>query len=215
MLPATYQIPAALVLLLGGTVSCFFGYRLFRIVLAIFGFVIGALIPSSFLPMSSSPWAVLAVALVGGLMGAGVLIAAYFVGVALVGAGLGAVAANLMFSATGQDPHYLVLVLMTLLGAAAAMYLQRYFIIVFTAFGGAWTMIVGAMGMVGDPTALRAAATGDVWVAYPLNPAPGQRWVVIVWMILSLLGAGVQLGLTGGEKGRVVKRRRRAKKSTS
>ena len=43
MLPATYQMPAAIVLLLGGVVACFFGYRLFRIVLAIFGFIIGAL----------------------------------------------------------------------------------------------------------------------------------------------------------------------------
>jgi hypothetical protein len=210
MLPATYQIPAALVLLLGGTVSCFFGYRLFRIVLAIFGFVIGALIPSSFLPMSSSPWAMLAVALVGGLMGAGVLIAAYFVGVALVGAGLGAVAANLMFSATGQDPHYLVLVLMTLLGAAAAMYLQRYFIIVGTAFGGAWTLIVGAAALFGDSTALAAAAANDVWVAYPLNPAPGRGWVKLAWIVLGLIGATVQLGWTGGERGRVVRRKKKS-----
>jgi len=210
MLPATYQIPAALVLLLGGTVSCFFGYRLFRIVLAIFGFVIGALIPSSFLPMSSSPWAMLAVALVGGLMGAGVLIAAYFVGVALVGAGLGAVAANLMFSATGQDPHYLVLVLLTLLGAAAAMYLQRYFIIVGTAFGGAWTLIVGAAALFGDRTALAAAAANDVWVAYPLNPAPGRGWVKLAWIVLGLIGATVQLGWTGGERGRVVRRKKKS-----
>jgi hypothetical protein len=210
MLPATYQIPAALVLLLGGIVSCLFGYRLFRIVLAIFGFVIGALIPSSFLPMSSSPWAMLAVALVGGLMGAGVLIAAYFVGVALVGAGLGAVAANLMFSATGQDPHYLVLVLMTLLGAAAAMYLQRYFIIVGTAFGGAWTLIVGAAALFGDSTALAAAAANDVWVAYPLNPAPGRGWVKLAWIVLGLIGATVQLGWTGGERGRVVRRKKKS-----
>ena len=27
MLPASYQLPAAIVLLLGGTVACFFGYR--------------------------------------------------------------------------------------------------------------------------------------------------------------------------------------------
>ena len=39
MLPATFQVPVALVLLLGGTIACFFGYRLFRIVLAIFGFI--------------------------------------------------------------------------------------------------------------------------------------------------------------------------------
>ena len=210
MLPAAYQMPAALILLLGGAVSCFFGYRSFRIVLAIFGFVIGALIPSSFLPMSSSPWSMLAVALVGGLLGAGVLLAAYFVGVALVGAGLGAVAANLMFSATGQDPHYMVLVLMTLLGAAAAMYLQRYFIIVGTAFGGAWTLIVGAAALFGDSTALAVAAANDVWVAYPLNPAPGRGWVKLAWIVLGLIGATVQLGWTGGERGRVVRRKKKS-----
>jgi hypothetical protein len=66
-------------------------------------------------------------------------------------------------------------------------------------------MIVGAMALVGNRAALKAASSGDVWVAYPLNPAPGQRWVVIVWIVLSLIGAGVQLGITGGEKGRVVK----------
>ena len=210
MLPAAYQVPAALVLLIGGVVSCFFGYRSFRIVLAIFGFVIGALIPSSFLPMSSGTWTILAVALVGGLTGAGVLIAAYFVGVALVGAGLGAVAANLMFSATGQDPHFLVLVLMTLLGAAAAMYLQRYFIIVGTAFGGAWTLIVGAAALFGDSTALAAAAANDVWVAYPLNPAPGRGWVKLAWIVLGLIGATVQSGWTGGERGRVVRRKKKS-----
>ena len=209
MLPAAYQLPAALVLLLGGTVSCFFGYRSFRIVLAIFGFIIGALIPSSF-PAMSSTWAMLAVALVGGLMGAGVLFAAYFVGVALVGAGLGAVAANLMFSATGQDPHFLVLVLMTLLGAAAAMYLQRYFIVVGTAFGGAWTLIVGAAALFGDRTALAAAAANDVWVAYPLNPAPGRGWVKLAWIVLGLMGTAVQLGWTGGERGRVVRRKKKS-----
>jgi len=210
MLPAAYQVPAALILLLGGAVSCFYGYRLFRIVLAIFGFVIGALIWSSFLPMSSGTWTMLAVALVGGLLGAGVLFAAYFVGVALVGAGLGAIAANLMFAATGQDPHYLVLVLMTLLGAAAAMYLQRYFIIVGTAFGGAWTLIVGLAALFGDRTALAAAAANDVWVAYPLNPAPGRGWIKLAWIVLGLIGATVQLGWTGGERGRVVRRKKKS-----
>jgi hypothetical protein len=56
---------------------------------------------------------------------------------------------------------------------------------------------------------LNAAASGDVWVAYPLNPAPGQRWVPIAWVVLGLIGAAVQLGITGGERGRVVKRRRK------
>ena len=209
MLPASYQIPAAIVLLLGGTVACFFGYRLFRIVLAIFGFIVGAFTASSVFGVSDTGPMIVA-AIVGGLIGAGILIAAYFVGVALVGAGLGAVAANLLFAATGQDPHFLVLILFTVVGAAAAMYLQRYFIIVGTAFGGAWTLIVGAMALLGNPGALAAAAAGDVWVAYPMNPAPGQRWLPVAWIVLGLIGTGVQLGWTGGEKGRVVRRKKKS-----
>ena len=209
MLPASYQLPAALVLLLGGTVACFFGYRLFRIVLAIFGFIVGALAASSVFGVSDTG-PMLAAALVGGLIGAGLLIAAYFVGVALVGAGLGAAAANLLFTATDREPHFLVIVLFTVVGAAASMYLQRYFIIVGTAFGGAWTLIVGAMAVIGDRTALAAAAAGDVWVAYPMNPAPGRRWVPVAWIVLGLIGTVVQLGWTGGEKGRVVRRKKKS-----
>jgi hypothetical protein len=130
--------------------------------------------------------------------------------VALTGAALGAVAANLFFAATGQDPHYLVLVFMTVVGAAAAMYLQRYFIIVGTAFGGAWTLIVGTLAMLGNQTAMTAAAAGNVWVAYPLSPAPGQRWVPLAWIVLGLIGTTVQLGWTGGERGRVVRRKKKS-----
>ncbi len=208
MLPASYQVPAAIVLLLGGVIACFFGYRLFRIVLAIFGFILGAFLASSVFGASDTG-PMLAAAAVGGLLGAGILFLAYFVGVALAGAGIGAVIANVALTAGERDPSVLVVVLCSVVGAAAAMYLQRYFIIVFTAFGGAWTLIVGAMALVGDRAARTAAASGDVWVAYPLNPAPGRLWVPIVWIVLGLIGAGVQLGITGGEKGRVGKRKKK------
>jgi Domain of unknown function (DUF4203) len=208
MLPASYQLPAAAMLLAGGVISCFFGYRLFRTVLAIFGFVLGGMLASSVFGVSNTTMMLVAWVL-GGLVGAFILIFAYFLGVALAGAAIGAAVANVMFSIGNRDPRALVVILFSITGAIAAMYLQRYFIIVFTAFGGAWTMIVGAMALVGDRTALKAATSGDVWVAYPLNPAPGQRWVPIVWIVLSLIGAAVQVGITGGEKGRVVKRKRK------
>ena len=208
MLPASYQLPAAIVLLVGGIVACFLGYRLFRIVLAIFGFILGALAASSVFGVSDTG-PMIAAAVVGGLLGAVVLIAAYFVGVALIGAGLGAVAAHLLLAAGDRDPHVLAVLFMSVVGAAASMYLQRYFIIVGTGFGGAWTMIVGAMALVGDETALVAAASGDVWVPYLMNPAPDQEWLPIAWLALGVIGTGVQLGITGGEKGRVVRRKKK------
>jgi hypothetical protein len=208
MLPASYQLPAAIVLLIGGIISCFFGYRLFRIVLSIFGFIIGALAASSIFGASDTLPMVIA-AVVGGLAGAAILFLAYFLGVALVGAGLGATMANLAFAVGDRAPNIWAVVLLSIVGAACAMYLQRYFIIVGTSFGGAWTLLVGALALIGDATAMRAAASGDVWVAYPLNPAPGQRWLPVAWIALSVIGAAVQLGITGGERGRVVRRRKK------
>ncbi len=91
-----------------------------------------------------------------------------------------------------------------------ATYLQRYFLIVGTGFGGAWTLIVGAMAALGNRAGLAAvAASGSVWVPYPLDPAPGQRWVPIAWGLLGLLGTTVQLGWTGGEKGRIGRKKKK------
>ena len=80
------------------------------------------------------------------------------------------------------------------------MLLQRYVIILATSFGGAWTLIVGLFAIGGDRRAARAAAAGDVWILYPTNPAPGQRWVPIVWIVLGLIGMAVQLGITGRKR---------------
>ena len=192
MLPATYQLPAAIILVLGGIVSCFFGYRLFRIVLAIFGFILGALAASSVFGVSDTGPMIVA-ALVGGLIGAAILFAAYFVGVALIGAGFGAAAANLIWAWLGSEPHLAIVVGLSILGAIVALWLQRYVIIVATAFGGAWTAIVGALGLAGDRTAGETAAARDVWLVYPLSPAPGQRWVIFVWLALGIAGVIAQL----------------------
>jgi hypothetical protein len=207
MLPADYQMPATLVLLLSGVIACFFGHRLFRLVLALFGFIIGALAASSVVGSSSST-PMLVAAVVGGLIGAGVLTAAYFVGVALLGAALGATVANLVFSLWSRDPSVLMLVLFSTGGAVLSMYIQRYVVIVGTAFAGAWTLIVGGLGLAGDRLARSAAAAGTVWVAYPLDPAPGRGWVVFAWVILGLAGCAVQLGWTGGSKGRIGRRKK-------
>lgn len=202
MLPAAYQLPAAALLIAGGLVACFSGYRLFKIVLAIFGFVLGALAASSLWGAGNTTYMVLA-ALGGGIAGALLLLAAYFVGVALVGAGLGALLANLLWMRIEGDPHPFVVVLFSVAGALVATWLQRYVIILATAFGGAWMIVMGTLAWMGERTAMNAAAAGDIWVAYPLNPAPGYPWVPYAWVGLGLLGTAVQMFVTGGESGRV------------
>ena len=204
MLPAAYQIPAAAVLTAGGIVSCFFGYRLFKVVLGVFGFIIGALAASSIFGAGDTTPMVIA-AVVGGLVGAVLLLAAYFVGVALIGAGIGALLVNVIWTRVEGDPHPAVVILFSVAGAVLATWLQRYVIILGTAFAGAWTLLVGALAFAGDGGALRAAAMGDIWVAYPMTPRPGAGWLPWAWLALGAFGTLVQMRWTGGERGRVVK----------
>lgn len=199
MLPASLQTPAALILLLGGLLACFAGYRVFRVVLGIYGFILGALVASSAMGTDHTLWMVLA-AIVGGLVGALILIFAYFVGVALIGAGIGAFVANVIWAAFGREPGIFVVILLAIAGALGALALQRYVIVAATAFGGAWTAIVGGLALAGDRVAARAAARNDVWLAYPFSPAPGQRWIILAWIVLGLIGLIVQLGITAKGK---------------
>ena len=199
MLPASFQTPAALILLVGGLISCFLGYRVFRFVLGFFGFVLGALLASSVMGTEETLW-MIGAAIAGGIVGSLILIAAYFVGVALIGAGVGALSANLIWASLGREPHIVIVILFAIAGALAALALQRHVIIVSTAFGGAWTAIVGALALLGDRLAVAAAARNDVWLAYPMNPAPGQRWVTVVWLVVGLAGVIVQLSVTAKGK---------------
>jgi len=201
MLPHSYELPAAILLVLGGALSCFAGYRLFKIVLGIYGFVLGAMLASSTMGVTNSTGMIVA-SLVGGICGALLLMFAYFIGIALVGAGLGALVAHVAWSSLGRtgDPPALAVVVLSIVGSVGAMFLQRYVIVVATAFGGAWTVIVGGLAIAGDRGAARAATAGDVWILYPTSPAPGQRWVPVAWIALGLIGTAVQLTTTGRKK---------------
>src|SRR5262245_23485730 len=199
MLPASFQTPAAVVLIACGLISCFAGYRVFRIVLGIYGFILGALFASGAVGTEHTAW-MIGAALVGGVVGALILIAAYFVGVALLGAGVGALAASLIWASLGSEPAAWIVIVFAIGGALGALALQRYVIIGATAFGGAWTIIVGALALTGSRPAAEAAARNNVWLAYPLNPAPGQYWILFVWVALGIVGALVQLKVTAKGK---------------
>jgi hypothetical protein len=199
MWPSAYQVPAAIILVGGGLLACFAGYRLFKVVLGVYGFILGALVASSAMGADHGTWMVVA-AIAGGVLGAVALILAYFIGVALVGAAAGALLLHMIFASLGREPHVLLAIAAAIAGAALAMVLQRYVIILTTAFGGAWTVLVGGLALVGDEAARHAAARGDVWIAYPLNPAPGERWVIAAWLVLGVIGVVTQLRVTAKGK---------------
>lgn len=195
MLPLAYQTPAAIVLLVGGLLACFAGYRLFKLVLGIYGFILGAAMTSTAIG-SAEPWWMILAAIGGGLVGALILVAAYFIGVALLGAGLAVLAVHLVWTPIGGEPHPVVLIVAAVAGAMGALVLQRHVIIVGTAFAGAWTAIVGGLAMRTNA----AKVAEEVWLAYPTSLDQHRAWIVAGWVALGVLGVVVQFKWTGKGK---------------
>jgi len=195
MIPGAYAVPAAAILAVSGAVACFGGYRLFRIVLGVYGFILGAMVTTSVMGTSNA-WALVMAAAVGGLIGAGLMIAAYFVGVGLIGAGLASLVLHLVWRVVGGDPPTMLLVIMAVLGALGALSIAKYVAVIGTALAGSWTMIVGTLALMGRKFESLSVTPDNVWVVYGAGPLPGNGWVIGGWVALALAGAVVQMTTT-------------------
>ena len=192
MASVSLHIPVAIILLGGGLLACFIGYRLLRILLAVYGFVAGVIIATLFVEQLEETWMAVLVTIGAGLAGSVVATVAYLAGVALLGAALGAVALNVAWSYRGGEPEIWVVLVACFAGALVALALRRYVIIVGTSFGGAWTTLVGGLALAGNSAAV-AAASGDVQQLYPMVQASSQKWFVAGWFGLGALAVFVQL----------------------
>jgi hypothetical protein len=191
MLPTSYQLPAGALLIAVGLLACFAGYRLFRIVLTVYGFVLGALFASTLVAPSDAVAMLVALG-VGGLLGAVIMYAGYIVGVALVGGGLGVTLAHAAWTAwRGSEPGVIVVIFAAVVGATLATALQREIVIVATAFMGAQTAVAGIVAALATRAA-RRPGQDDVWVGHLGIPAVGRSWQFLAWVALGIVGTVVQ-----------------------
>lgn len=135
----------ALVFVLAGILSCFVGYRLFKIILGVWGFIIGLILTTyllqTYFNVISMP--LLLGGVVGGVLGIILFVRLFKVGIFGVGAFLGFSLATMIISARGGTADPLVFGLAAILGGIVALMLQRPMIIISTAFSGAWLLVVG------------------------------------------------------------------------
>ena len=85
MTSVSFHVPVAIILLGGGLLACFLGYRLLRALLALYGFIGGVVVATLFVE-GLETWVAILVTVGGGLVGAAVAVVAYPAGVAILGA---------------------------------------------------------------------------------------------------------------------------------
>ena len=180
-----------------GAFECFFGYRFFKVLLALLGFVIGGAIAGGVgYAISDQQGTVLVYALIGGIVGAVLLYALYFVGVFLVGALFGLAIGEILYAFSHSSPSSAVLLILAIIGGIAALLIQKFIIILATSFGGAWEIVSGiahfAWGR-GAPIAITPSLEGLTNLAR----AKGSFWYaeILAWLLLGTFGFLVQYGV--------------------
>jgi hypothetical protein len=185
---------SAVVLLIDGLFTCFFGYRLLRITLGIAGFLLGAAALGGLAASLHAPAVVtLVVALVGGIGGLLLAVLLFRVGVFMLGCGAGALLAGVVSAGAAQPVPFWVLVGAGIAGGVLALLLQRPVISVLTGFSGAALAVAGLFQLLGRYQIPRVPSPEA------LRPAPGQfLWLALAWVVLGVAGSLVQLA--GGRK---------------
>ncbi|MGI5920028.1 MAG: DUF4203 domain-containing protein [Christensenellales bacterium] len=182
-----------------GVVFCFFGNRWLKFVLGVYGFVVGFLIASTVLPMTTmmDETSTLLISLGVGLLGAALFILLMYVGIFCIGFGGGVLLSLLLaqvlkLSILEWYVYIPMLVIGSLLGALT-LYNRRIFVSIFTAYIGASALAQFVDQMVNG-----------------INLQPGElydplaAYTSIVYLIalagFFLTGLIVQLWITGKKK---------------
>lgn len=137
-----YYVISVIVL---ATVWCFFGYRIFRFVLGLVGFIVGAGAAGAIGFEFSEGHELIAIgaAILGGILGAGILFVLYILGVFAIGAVLGGLIAFSVFTYINTDPDVLIILASAFVFGVIAMFLKRFMIILATSLTGAFAVVSG------------------------------------------------------------------------
>jgi hypothetical protein len=179
-----------------GAIQCFFGYRIFKVVLCLVGFILGGSIAASIgYAVSHQESISLLAGLIGGVIGAALMVTLYFVGVFLVGAFLGTILGTVFFTAAASNPNPAVLLIFAVVAGVIALFFQKFAIIVSTAFVGAWSVVTGI--------AYFAGLVDLTNIERMFQPAGNRVYVILLfWLVLGCLGAIMQYDSPSTANGR-------------
>jgi hypothetical protein len=180
--------------ILGGAMMCFWGHRLFRLVLGIVGGLVGgyAAAAAGFILSEGSMTAAIVTGVLGAILGAVLMVTTYLLAVFAIGAGLGSLIAMAVTVGQPQSTQALVIASAGVVGGLLALLLKRPLMIIATALNGAALCVAAGWLLLTNSTPL-PLLTGDA-------PRP-KSWLFIVllaaWTLLGCFGAYVQFAARG------------------
>ena len=182
-----------------GAVYCFFGYRIFKVILGILGFVSGAyLVAAIAFNLLGREQAVLVISagLGGGIIGAVLVVAFYFIGIFLLGAWLGGLLGILLTGGGESTVATVIILVLAVIGGIVALMLQKLMIIVSTSLSGSWAIVSGALQLVGG-----GLGPFRPFQYHPnlraLRPMGARGYVMLLcWVLLGIAGMVVQYRIT-------------------
>ncbi|MGB1285278.1 MAG: DUF4203 domain-containing protein [Aggregatilineales bacterium] len=190
---------SAIIFIIFGVVNTFFGWRLVRLLIAAWGFVIGGSIGLALAANSGTAVILLAIG-AGGLIGIVLSYVLYLVGLFSMGASFGAGLLTVLpvFLALNPDPIFVIIA--ALIGGIIAVALQRPIVIIYTAFSGAAFIVIG--GLLFVPDAISVSVSEETRLAFrtlssnfEVNPDLNNT-AIAVWVVIGIIGALVQFRTT-------------------
>ncbi len=181
-----------------GLIDCFFGYKVFKVTIALLGAVAGALLGQLGAEAAGlGGHAELTGIFVGALAGAGLAFLLYFAAVFAAGFGLGATLAILLLAHFDHMVALLASLVVGVIGGIAAVKLQKVVIVLATAVLGSFRALL----------ALTYFTAGIDWVFYYRQPQQipalidHHAWMFPAILVLAAVGAIAQFELGGGKGG--------------
>ncbi len=196
-------IVALVLYIIFGGIFCFFGNKWLKVILAVYGFILGFLLANTLLPMFTA---------LGGLevllisLGVGIVIALLFVllmyaGLFFIGFGAGVLLSLLIVDAFGLNIYewyiYIPVLIVGIILGSLTLNKRRIFVSIFTAFIGASMLSTALFSIINGIKAETLISYGNV-------EAVGAMYTSIVYLIalvvLFVAGIVVQLMVTSKKK---------------
>jgi hypothetical protein len=176
-----------------GILICFWGYRLLKLTLGVTGFIAGAAgVWAVGLPLGTANSGIVVIcAIIGGVIGAVLCIWLFLLGVFLLGASAGAIVATALFSAAGNQPQPILVLVLAIVFGVIALVMQKLMIVVCTAFSGSYFVTVGLLHLLTG-----AKDTSALWFDHLQPGSTGILGYValVFWLVLGLAGGSFQYG---------------------